>query len=231
MDILIESAGDHKFDIRHLCQSGAENLIRFLLVQAGYRRNLLWRVRVNEKQPCSGVTAPLSVIRYNEWGVYVRIKPGDNNTCHNVTILVPQSLGVRTDILFNKLKVIEKSFNRDWQKTDIIPKIITTPNGLSEATVKLLKDQFSISERIYDIEEEIPTLKESRADSIRRLGPAIKDIFQVSTRLQEIHDQKMALQEKLHVLVKEEEEICNLLDEGKTGRIISILIKKVENAL
>lgn len=112
----LEAAGDHQFDMSHLTRSGAEELVELLLEKAGLNQNL-WRVRVNKKQPCSGMTTPISVVRCNEWGIYIRMKPGDNNTCHNVTLIVPA--GLKVNKVFPRLKALEKSFNRNWKKIPV----------------------------------------------------------------------------------------------------------------
>lgn len=112
--VTIESAGDHAFNMPHLKRSGAENLILLLLKKAGFKEDVLWRVRVNKKLKCSGETQPVSIIRQNEWGVYVKLKPGDNDTCHNVTLLVPSQFD--SEKVCEKLKSVEKSFSRNWRE-------------------------------------------------------------------------------------------------------------------
>jgi len=103
-----------------------------MLEKAGFYEQVPWRVRVNEKQQCSGMTPPISVIRYKEWGVFIRIKPGDNNTCHNVTLIIP--VGLKANEVYQKLKTIEKSFNRNWRKVENTVPVPTLNgfNGVSE---------------------------------------------------------------------------------------------------
>ncbi len=140
--VSIESAGDHGFDMAHLRRSGAEDLLQLLLEKAGFYENLIWRVRVNEKQPCSGMTPPVSVVRYKEWGIYVRIKPGDNNTCHNVTLILPERIGFKSDQVFSKMKTVEKAFNRNWRKVEAVLPVTVINNGavLTEETKELITE-------------------------------------------------------------------------------------------
>jgi hypothetical protein len=133
--VILESAGSHCFDMPHLKRSGTEELIQILLEKAGYFEEVTWRVRVNEKQTCSGMTTPISVIRHKKWGIYLRVKSGDNNTCHNVTLIVPS--GYKSGEVFGKLKIIEKSFNRNWRKMEVItPSTVAAElNGSASTTV------------------------------------------------------------------------------------------------
>ncbi len=145
--VVLESCGDHSFDLPHLRRSGGEDLIQLLLEKAGFYDESLWRVRINEKQQCSGMTPPISVVRYKEWGVYIRIKPGDNNTCHNVTLLIPN--GHKAVSVFSKLKTIEKSFNRNWRKVEnTVPSTIV--NGVSDISVANLVTETTQDEGLLE---------------------------------------------------------------------------------
>lgn len=157
MSVIIESAGDHSFDLPHLRRSGGEELIQLLLEKAGFKILADWRVRVNEKQRCSGMTPPVSVIRYKEWGVYVRIKPGDNNTCHNVTLLIPT--GHSAGEVFGKLKAVEKSFNRNWRKADSVvtddvsnslkvTEVVQVADSVMSQVIEELEDDQDVGEEV-----------------------------------------------------------------------------------
>lgn len=135
MSVVIESAGDHGFDLPHLKRSGGEELIQRLLEKAGFETSIEWRVRVNEKQPCSGMTPPVTVIRYKEWGVYLRIKPGDNNTCHNVTLLI--SGDFTASEVYSKLDSVRKSFNRNWRKAESVIKTSDRSEIVAEVSTQV----------------------------------------------------------------------------------------------
>lgn len=120
--VKLESAGTHQFDMGHLRRSGAEELIQLALEKASLFADEEWRVRVNEKQKCSGMTPPLTVTGQKPWCVYMRIKPGDNNTCHNVSLILPT--GHKAERIFVQLKGIEKGISRNWRKVE--SKVVAT---------------------------------------------------------------------------------------------------------
>jgi hypothetical protein len=165
MPVIIESAGDHGFDLAHLRRSGGDTLVKFLLQKAGFDIQPEWRVRVNEKQHCSGMTPPVSVVRYHEWGIVLRIKPGDNNTCHNVTMLFPS--GLKAAEVFHKLRSVEKGFNRNWRKMPNLGKKMTLPNQQEEIQVtpaKIVEEApqvvttlvpVEISEKVVEVSEKV----------------------------------------------------------------------------
>lgn len=121
--VLLETAGTHSFDLAHMLRSGAQELVQQLLEKAGFKEDAPWRVRIDKKQPCSGLTSPVSVTGYKMWGISIRIKPGDNNTCHTTTIMPPP--GLICPSIYRKIKAIEKSFNRNWRKKETM--IVTAP--------------------------------------------------------------------------------------------------------
>lgn len=116
--VILESAGTHGFDMRHLRRSGAEELIAKALEKANITSPHPWRVRINEKQNCSGATQPFIVTGYKPWCIYMRIKPGDNNTCHNVSLIVPT--GVLAEKVYNQLSTIQKTLSRNWRKVETV---------------------------------------------------------------------------------------------------------------
>jgi hypothetical protein len=105
------------------------------------------RVRVNEKQKCSGMTPPLSVTGYKEWCVYLRVKPGDNNTCHNVSLIFPR--GYKADRLFAQLKAVEKGLVRSWRKAEKV------------ATVAQEAGKVNVVDHVIDVSNEVVTIVET----------------------------------------------------------------------
>ena len=159
--VTLESAGTHKFDMGHLRRSGAEELIQLALEKASYLADEQWRVRVNEKQKCSGMTPPLSVTGYKPWCVYLRIKPGDNNTCHNVSLIFPN--GYRAERIFAQLKGIEKGLIRNWRKAEKVT--ATATKEPSTTTVNGKVDHHSTVEEILEVVDEVTAAVEDRLDT------------------------------------------------------------------
>lgn len=120
--VSIQSAGDHFFDIDHIRREGGEELLESLLEKANYSGE--WKARVEKKLSCGAHTPPLAVVGYKPWGVYIKIKPGDNNTCHYCTLLMAS--GFTGEKVFNSFKDKIKSINRNWRKgerEDVAPSI------------------------------------------------------------------------------------------------------------
>lgn len=322
MSVTIDSAGDHSFDLVHLRRSGGEELIQLLLNKAGYGSPVEWQVRVNKKQHCSGMTPPVSVIRYNEWGIYVRIKPGDNNTCHNITILVPK--GYVACEIYKKIKTVEKLFNRNWRKADMVDvngefdvpeALVEVSDSVIDQTIEDVKIKFNVAQfltnndnlkaicltvltlsntryrnnaqfmadfskhlnikmegrqagammrsvvhrdllrKVYDggrhagyaltkkgmslIQEDLevqqqlpvvdvpkpksPVVSIDRSKLLRDLGPIAEDISHASARIKAIEKEREELKNKLALLDKEEQELCELLDSDQISGFLDRL--------
>lgn len=323
--VSIETAGDHKFNVPHIRRSGGEELIQLLLEKAELSVDLFWRVRINKKQQCSGLTSPVSVIRYNEWGVYMMIKPGDNDSCHNVTLLVPK--GLRSDDVFCKLKKVEKLLSRNWRWDKSMVNLVNQPETEVTTTIinevkkdvrvveeeplvedivtanqkfdlggymKEIKNIKAICRGVYSLNHiigkennknfmeelckilgieltshqggammraivarglacrrvnsnnvligydltnkglelaEINSIQSTAvsvnndncAKIIRELGTVAQDIVSASVRLQEIHQEREQLEERLAVLKKEEQEICQLIGESEINKFVTNL--------
>src|ERR1700682_459466 len=88
-DVILETGGSHGFDLGHLRRAGAIRLLRLLLREAGYHKPVPWRVRVEKQFACGPETRPLTVLSAKPWCCYLKIKPGDNNTAHVCSLLMP----------------------------------------------------------------------------------------------------------------------------------------------
>jgi uncharacterized Zn-finger protein len=114
MPVTIESAGTHAFDLGHLRRQGGPELIELLLLRAGLRTDLHWRLQVQKKLFCNGETPPVRIVdEPKKWAVYLKIKPGDNNSCHYCSLLMPDGLQGR-DVYFS-LKKVEQVLDRNWR--------------------------------------------------------------------------------------------------------------------
>src|SRR5262245_24038492 len=111
-EVVIESAGSHVFDLGHLRRQGGEELVQIALRLAGYDRSL-WRVRVEKKVTCNSETKPLTVVGWKPWCCYLKIKPGDNNSCHYCSLLMPD--GYRGADVYAEMKRVEPMLDRNWR--------------------------------------------------------------------------------------------------------------------
>ncbi|MBI1916477.1 MAG: hypothetical protein HYS12_17345 [Planctomycetes bacterium] len=111
-EVVIEAAGDHAFDLGHLRRQGGEELLLRLLHEAGLddRR---WRLRVEKKVACGAETRPVTVVGFKPWCCYVKIKPGDNNSGHYCSLLMPD--GLRGEAVYEALKGAEERIDRNWR--------------------------------------------------------------------------------------------------------------------
>jgi hypothetical protein len=133
IQVSIMSSGTHKFDLGLLRRQGAEDLVALLLEKAGiFEGN--WRVRIDEKKTCTNFTLPITVQSFKPWCIYIRIKPGDNNTCHNCSVLLPdQSPHQYAKTLYNKFKEVLGCVNSEWKPSlERKPKVTTTEPILLE---------------------------------------------------------------------------------------------------
>jgi hypothetical protein len=112
-EVIIEAGGDHQFDLGHVRREGAERLVRLLLHTAGYRKPLQWGVRVEKKIGCGPETRPVTVVGAKPWCCYLKIKPGDNDTAHFCSLLMPD--GCRSEAVFDALKEAEGRVNCAWR--------------------------------------------------------------------------------------------------------------------
>lgn len=114
MPVTIESAGDHAFDLGHIRREGGETLVELLLDRAGLDTDLSWRVQVQKKLLCNAETPPVRVVSApKKWAVYLKIKPGDNNSCHFCSLLMPD--GMQGPEVYESVKEVERDFDRNWK--------------------------------------------------------------------------------------------------------------------
>ena len=111
-DIRLEAGGDHKFDLAHLRRQGVVRLLRLLLWTAGFRQPATWHLRVEKKFACGPETRAITVVGAKPWCCYVKVKPGDNNTGHFCSLLVPA--GQRGETVYEALKNCENEVNSAW---------------------------------------------------------------------------------------------------------------------
>ncbi len=112
-NVTIAGGGDHQFDLPHLRREGAVRLLQRLLQAAGYHQRMPWHVRVEKKIHCNGETRPVTVVGAKPWCCYVKIKPGDNNTAHYCSLLMPD--GFRGEAVYQALKNAEDRVNLAWR--------------------------------------------------------------------------------------------------------------------
>ncbi len=136
-DVTLEAGGDHRFDLDHLRRQGAVRLVRLLLHMAGFQKPETWRIRVEKKFGCRAGTRPVSVVGARKWCCYVKIKPGDNNTGHYCSLLMPG--GYQGETVFEALRGAEERVNLAWRRgeedgvmmsEEAQPAQQTEPNGL-----------------------------------------------------------------------------------------------------
>lgn len=111
-EVVIESAGDHVFDLGHLRREGGEDLVCLLLREAGYD-DRCWRLRVEKKITCGAETRPVATVGCKPWCCYLKIKPGDNNSGHYCSLLMPD--GLRGEAVYEALKGAEERIGRNWR--------------------------------------------------------------------------------------------------------------------
>lgn len=113
-EILIEAGGTHQFDLNHLRRQGAGDLLRLLLAEAGLSARGPWRARVEKKITGGPATRPVSVLVARPWCVYMKIKPGDNDTAHFCSLLMPDGHNAFT--VQPLLKAAEDRVNLAWRQ-------------------------------------------------------------------------------------------------------------------
>jgi hypothetical protein len=114
--VAIEAAGDHSFDLEHIRREGGADLVALLLEKAGVDRRMKWRLRIDEKITGTSHTDPIHITVYKPWCVYIKIKPGDNNTAHRCSLLVPDGSdkGYAKE-LCAKLQLVQSTVNNEWR--------------------------------------------------------------------------------------------------------------------
>lgn len=170
MSVTIESAGSHAFDIGHLRQQGAVELVELSLKRAGLDITLPWRVQIQKKLFCNSETPPLRVVDGpKKWAVYIKLKPGDNNSCHYCSLLMPS--GFQGQTIYPELKRIEEGIDRNWKNTtkvrtpsqaDTTTTTITTTTSVENATPAMPKEVIihePITEQTQPIIIEQPEMK------------------------------------------------------------------------
>jgi hypothetical protein len=114
MSVMIESAGSHAFDLDHIRRQGGEELVRRLLSEANLSTDLPWRLQVQKKLNCNSETPPARVVAApKKWAVYVKIKPGDNNSCHFCSLLMPP--GLQGEAVYAALRKASLDLDRNWR--------------------------------------------------------------------------------------------------------------------
>lgn len=120
MPIIIESAGSHFFDLGHIRRQGGEELLRLLLDKAELPLHLPWRLQVQKKLNCNAETPPVRVVdEPRKWTVHLKIKPGDNNTCHYCSLLMPD--GLSGDKVYFQLGKVSSELDRNWRYKTVEP--------------------------------------------------------------------------------------------------------------
>jgi hypothetical protein len=120
MPIRLETAGGHLFDLTHIRRQGGEELIGRLLEKAGLPTCPLWRVQVQKKLMCNSETPPVRVVdEPKRWAVYLKVKPGDNNSCHYVSLLMPD--GLQGQSVYSSLKKAAMELDRNWRYRQVEP--------------------------------------------------------------------------------------------------------------
>ena len=113
MKVEVYAAGDHF----HSDPKGAAELVEMLLSKAGYTKDLAWSCRIDKMKHCDSLSPPIRVIGYKDFGIYLRVKPGQNDTKdHQMTLLIPDGSGYSAENLFNQLKGCCKSISRHWRQ-------------------------------------------------------------------------------------------------------------------
>lgn len=128
--VSVESGGSHQFDLGHLRRQGAVDLVRLLIQTGGYRQQRTWRVRVEKKISCGAQTLPVTVVSAKAWCCYLKVKPGDNDTAHFCSLLVPD--GYRGEAVYEALKDAEERVNRAWRDGfdgEVVPVDYTEPSA------------------------------------------------------------------------------------------------------
>ncbi len=120
MPITIESAGSHAFDLGHIRRQGGEELLRLLLDGAELPLHLTWRLQVQKKLNCNAETPPVRVVdEPRKWTVHLKIKPGDNNTCHYCSLIMPD--GLSGEKLYYQLGKASAELDRNWRHKTVEP--------------------------------------------------------------------------------------------------------------
>jgi hypothetical protein len=114
MPVRFETAGGHLFDLGHIRRQGGEELIIRLLEKAALPTAPLWRVQVQKKLMCNSETPPVRVVdEPKRWAIYLKIKPGDNNSCHYCSLLMPD--GHVGPAVYPTLKQAAERLDRNWR--------------------------------------------------------------------------------------------------------------------
>lgn len=112
--VRIEAAGDHKFDMRQIQQEGTSELFEKMLEIAKLPTGEDWRLLVDKKLVCSGETPPVRVTSIKDNNrVSVRLKAGNNDSCHQFTVYVPNLLTANE--VFDGLKRVASRFTKNWR--------------------------------------------------------------------------------------------------------------------
>lgn len=198
--VTLDAPGGHHYNMTHLIREGGQELLKQLLEKAGISGS--WRASVLKQHNCSGMTPPVSVYGYRHWCVYVRIKPGDNNTCHNVALIV-ESSEHKAEALFKCIKKVEKEFDRNWR---LKPKMTTTlaPEPKNELSVAFQSEPL-VENRLEiftppRVEEEPPTTvvvpsveEEEEGDTVfqfdENFADYLKDVENLKKVCCEVHNQ------------------------------------------
>src|SRR5881392_2721114 len=114
MPVRVESAGDHAFDLAHIRRQRGEELVELLLERAGFEPEQQWRLQVQKKLTCTSETPPVRVVdEPKKWAIYLKIKPGDNDSCHYCSLLMPEGLQGQNG--YSLLKRVALELDRNWR--------------------------------------------------------------------------------------------------------------------
>lgn len=105
-------------------------MVERLLLRAGLEPSLPWRLQVQKKLFCNSETPPFRVVSQpKKWAVYLKIKPGDNNSCHYCTLIMPN--GLQSADIYSELKRVENELDRNWKHTFHEKDTMISENGMA----------------------------------------------------------------------------------------------------
>ncbi len=172
MSVTIESAGSHAFDLDHIRRQGGEELVRRLLSEANLSTDLPWRLQVQKKLNCNSETPPARVVAApKKWAVYLKIKPGDNNSCHFCSLLMPP--GLQGESVYAALRKATLDLDRNWRirTVESFPAQPPQPSpvldeSLPAPEVEAGAPEETIAEEEEPIPEETPVQEEERPAAV-----------------------------------------------------------------
>ncbi len=92
---------------------------------------MFWRLQVQKKLNCNGETPPVRVVdEPKKWTVYLKIKPGDNDSCHYCSLLMPNGLNGQT--IYYLLGKASAELDRNWRNRAVEPSNGTHADRVAE---------------------------------------------------------------------------------------------------